>query len=148
MYTLIHQCKVKVRSNTYITLNEDEKLIKNQYQIAKIFNTFVIEIVPNLGTKVGERLLCNRSNFSDSIEKPIQKYKNHPSVSIIKKMEFTVNKYNKVSLEPITTDDISQQIKCLDIHKTTQESDMPTKPVKRFDNLIVHYLQENFNNCL
>ena len=65
-----------------------------------------------------------------------------------KKMEFTVNKYNKVSLEPITTDDISQQIKCLDIHKTTQESDMPTKPVKRFDNLIVHYLQQNFNNCL
>ena len=32
------------------------------------------------------------------------------------------------------------------INKATQESDIPTKPVKRFDNLIVDYLQENFNN--
>ena len=30
----------KVRSNTYITLNEDKRLIKNKYQIANIFNTF------------------------------------------------------------------------------------------------------------
>ena len=36
----------KVRSTTYITLNEDERLIKNEYQIANIFNTFFIEIVP------------------------------------------------------------------------------------------------------
>ena len=30
----------------------------------------------------------------------------------------------------------------------TQESDISTKVVKRFDNLILDYLQENFNNCL
>ena len=30
----------KIRSNTYITLNEDGKLIKNEHQIANIFNTF------------------------------------------------------------------------------------------------------------
>ena len=138
----------KVRSNTYITLNEDEKLIKNEYQIANIFNTFFIEIVPNLGTKVDERYLCDASNISDPIEKAIQKYKNHPSISIIKKMVSTVDKNNKFSFEPITADDISQQIKRLDINKATQESDIPTKLVKRFDNLIVDYLQENFNNCL
>ena len=75
----------KVRSNTYITLNEDEKLIKNEYQIANIFNTFFIEIVPNLGTKVDERYLCDASNISDPIENAIRKYKNHPSISISKK---------------------------------------------------------------
>ena len=42
--------RYKVRSNTYITLNEEEKLIKNEYQTANIFNTFFIETVPNLGT--------------------------------------------------------------------------------------------------
>ena len=76
----------KVRSNTYITLNEDEKLIKNEYQIANIFNTFFIEIVSNLGTKVDERYLCDASNISDPIENAIQKYKNHPSISISKKL--------------------------------------------------------------
>ena len=129
-------------------MNEDEKLIKNQYQIANICSIFFIEIVPNLGTIVDERYLCNASNISDPIEKAIQKYKNHPSISIIKKMVSTVDKNNKFSFEPITADDISQQIKRLDINKATQESDIPTKLVKRFDNLIVDYLQENFNNCL
>ena len=137
-----------IRSNTYIALNEDEKLIKNEYQIANILNTYFIEVVPNLGTKVDERYLCNASSISDPIEKAIQKYKNHPSISIIKKMVSTVDKNNKFSFEPITADDISQQIKHLDINKTTQESDIPTKLVKRFDNLIIDYVQENFNNSL
>ena len=47
----------KVKSSTYITLNEDEKLIKSEYQTANIFNTFFIEIASNLGTKVDERYL-------------------------------------------------------------------------------------------
>ena len=52
----------KVRSNTYITLNEDKKLLKNEYQICNI---------PNLGTKVDERYLCDASKISDPIEKAI-----------------------------------------------------------------------------
>ena len=39
------------------------------------------------------------------------------------------------------------KIKRLDINKATQETDIPTKLVKRFGNPIVDYLQENFNNC-
>ena len=53
-------------------------------------------------------------------------------------------KNNIFSFEPITADDISQQIKLLDINKATQERDIPTKLVKRFDNLIVNQLQVNF----
>ena len=63
-------------------------------------------------------------------------------------MVSTVDKNNKFSFESITADDISQQIKRLDINKATQESDIPTKLIKRSDNLILDYLQENFNNCL
>ena len=119
----------KVRSNTYFTLNEDEKSIKNEYQIANNLSTLCIEIAPNLRTNVDEIYLCDASNISDPIEKAIQKCKNHPSVSIIKKMVSTVVK-NKFSFEPIAADDISQQIKRLLINKATQESDIPTKLVK------------------
>lgn len=63
-------------------------------------------------------------------------------------MVSTVDVNNTFSFEPISTDDISLQIKRLEINKATQESDIPTKPVKNFDNLIVDYLQETFNNCL
>ena len=62
-----------------------KKLIKNESQIANIFNTLFVEIVSNLATKVDERYLRNASNISDPIEKAIQKNKNHPSISIIKK---------------------------------------------------------------
>ena len=50
-------------------MNEDEKLVKNEYQIANIFKTFFIEIVPNLSSKVDEKYLCNASNIFDPIEK-------------------------------------------------------------------------------
>ena len=63
-------------------------------------------------------------------------------------MVSTVDKNNKFSFDPITADDISQQMKRLDINKATQGSDIPTKLLKRFNNIIVDYLQENFNNCL
>ena len=53
----------KVSSNTYITLNEDGKLIKNGYQIAKMLNTFFVEIVPNLGTKVMKDIYVTLATF-------------------------------------------------------------------------------------
>ena len=83
----------------------------------------------------------NASNISDPIERAIQKYKNHPSIS-------TVGKNNTFFFEHITADDISQQIKRLDINNVTQESDTPTKLVKHLDNLIIDYLQQSFNNFL
>ena len=48
-----------------------------------------------------------------------------------------------LSFEPITVDNIPQQIKRFDIIKATQESDISTKLVKRFDNIMVDYLKEN-----
>ena len=83
----------KVRSTTYIALNEDKKLIKNEYEIANILNTFVNDVVPNLGTKVDEIYLGNASNISD----PIGKYKNHLSIPIIKKMVSSVDIIDKFS---------------------------------------------------
>ena len=51
-------------------MNEDKKLIKNEYGIANIFSIFFIEIVPDLGTKVHERYA---DIISDPIEKVIRK---------------------------------------------------------------------------
>ena len=98
-------------------MNEDEKLIIYEYEIANILNTFLIEIVSNLDTKVDERCLYNASNISDPTGKPIQKYKNHPNNSLSKKVVSTVDINNTFSFDPITADDILQQIKCLDMNK-------------------------------
>ena len=77
--------------------------------------------------------------------KKLYKYKNLSEYLYHQKMLSTVDKNNKFSFEAITADDIPQQIKHLDINKSTQESDITAKLVKHLDNLIFDYLQENFN---
>ena len=48
----------------------------------------------------------------------------------------------------VTVDDISKEIQRLDIKKATQESDIPTKVIKQFSNLFIHFLHKNINSCL
>ena len=69
------------------------------------------------------------ATFLTQLKKLHKKHRNHPSISIIKKMISTVDK-NEFSFEPIIADDISQQMKRLNINKATQESDIATKLVK------------------
>ena len=130
----------KVRSNDYITLNENDLLIRNEYKLANIFNTFFVNIVPNLGIEIDQQYLSNVSNISDPVEKAI--------ISIINKMVSSVENEASFSFTCVTVDDISKEIKRLDIKKATQESDIPTKVIKQFPNLFLDFLHKNINSCL
>ena len=48
----------------------------------------------------------------------------------------------------VTVNNISKEMKQLDIKKATQESDMPTKIMKQFPNFFVDFLRKNINSCL
>ena len=48
----------------------------------------------------------------------------------------------------VTVDDISKEIKRLDIKKATQESDVSTKVIKQFPNLFTDFLHKNIGSCL
>ena len=132
----------KVRSNDYITLNENDLLIRNKYKIANIFNTFFVNIVPNLGNGVNQQYLYV-SNIS-----AIKKYENHPSISIINKTVSSAENEVSFSFTCVTVDDISKEIKRLDIKKATQVSDIPTKVIKQLANLFIDFLHKNINSCL
>ena len=138
----------KVRSNDYITLNENDLLIRNEYKIANIFNTFFVNIVPNLGIEIDQQYLSNVSKISDPVEKAIKKYQKHPSISIINKIVSSVENEASFSFTCVTADDISKEIKRLDIKKATQDSDIPTKVIKQFRNLFIDFLHKNINSCL
>ena len=47
-------------------------------------------------------------------------------------------------LKKVMCSSLLLQIKLLHINKATQESDIPTELVKRFDNLVVNHLQEPY----
>ena len=75
----------KIKSTEYITLEENVKVTSNDKELARIFNEFFVNIVPNLGINTNHSFLINTDNENDPIEKAIAKYKNHPSIISIKK---------------------------------------------------------------
>ena len=121
-------------------------LIRNEYKIANIFNTSFVNIVPSLGIEIDQQYLSNVSNISDPVEKVIKKYQKHPSISVINKMVSSAENEASFSFTCVTADDISKEIKRLDIKKATQESDIPTKVIKQFQNLFIDFLHKKGYN--
>ena len=68
-----------------IMLDENGKLVRDEKEVANIFNEFFVNIVPNLGINT-ERNFLNTTNISHNPkENAVCKYENHPSVIAIKK---------------------------------------------------------------
>ena len=63
----------KVRSNTYITLNEDKKLTKNEHQIAKILTHFLLKLFQTLALKLMKDIYVTLATFLTQL---IKLYKN------------------------------------------------------------------------
>ena len=74
--------KMKLTEN--IVLSENGKLIKDKEDVANKFNDFFVNIVPNLGIRTQHEFLNTTDNSQNPIENAINKYKNHPSITVIK----------------------------------------------------------------
>ena len=63
-------------------------------------------------------------------------------------MVSSVDNEASFSFTCVTADDISKEIKRLDITKAARESDIPTKVIKQFPNFFIDFLHKNINSCL
>ena len=72
----------KADTNENTTL-ADKNNITSEIDITENLNAFFSNTAKELNIKVKEDLLCHVSNINDSIERVIQKYKNHPSIQMI-----------------------------------------------------------------
>ena len=100
--------------NENITLVNNNNIILSEVEIAEKLNVFFSNIVKELNIKVKEDLLCNVSNINDPAEKAIQKYKNHPSIQIMK-VTFDSNK--TFSFDLVLSDTIFKEMVSLDTKK-------------------------------
>ena len=71
----------KIKSTENIALSENGALVKDEEEIANIFNNFFVNIVPNLGIKTQHVFPNITDNSQDPIENAICKYENHPVLS-------------------------------------------------------------------
>ena len=129
-----------IKSTEYITLEENGKIISNDKELAKIFNEFFVNIVPNLGINTNHSFLINTDNENDPIEKAIAKYKSHPSIISIKK--FMENSDSSFSFQHVSKYKITKAIKMLDPKKVVQSNDIPTKLIKSFSGLFFQMFQK------
>ena len=133
----------KIKSTEYITLEENGKIISNDKELARIFNEFFVNMVPNLGINTNHSFLINTDNENDPIEKAIAKYKNHPCIISIKK--FMENSDSSFSFQHVLKDKITRTIKMLDPKKVVLSNDIPTKLIKSFSDFFSDYIYINLN---
>ena len=76
----------KIKSAENIYLDESGEIIRNEKEVANVFNKYFMNIVPNImGITNNHNLLRDLDTTNDPIEKTINKYQNHPSITSINK---------------------------------------------------------------
>ena len=105
--------------------------------MSKYFDLFV----SNLNLKVPKNLLSWKYRQSYSCS---SKYQNHPSIEII----HIKHRNERFSFSNISLNCIQSEIKDLDPHKATRESDIPTKTIKENLDIFSKTLQKHGNNII
>ena len=109
------------------TTSEVDKVISEDMEIAETFNEFFMNIVPSLKIWPKENYETDVGNDNEPILNYINKFKNHPSIKVIKsrKKEKQTFTFRYPSYE-----EVLNEIRKLQTTKTTQQNDIPTKILK------------------
>ena len=116
----------------------------NNREISEIFNNFFSSIVAKLNIPKYEDLSVNSAKSEDPLENLITKYKNHPSITPI--LDKSPN--TSFSFKTISKKDIEKEILDLNVAKASQDSDIPTKIIKKNSDIFSDILFKEFNKSL
>ena len=135
----------KSKSNEKITLVEGDKITSEDKSNAQILNSFFSNAVKNL--KIPELKDINplAENIPHPVFKAILKYKNHPSIIVIKnaRRNGLGFYFSKVSV-----DDICKELKRLNPRKVAQNTDIPIKILKENADIFSSYICDFFNETI
>ena len=115
----------KFVNNEKITLVDNEKIITNDKEIAKVLNDFFSNIIKTLNIPKKDHTDSIVENVRDPTLKAILKYRKHPSILAIKR---------KLKSGPAFT--------------FNKEDDIPTKIIKQNSDIFSNFLCPSFNNMI
>ena len=87
-------------------------------------------MVPGMSITNNHIFLSNTNTSDDSLDKIIDKYKNHPDITCINK--HITNSELSFTFQPVTKYQTSNLIKHLNDKKAVQSTDVRTKLIKEF----------------
>ena len=133
----------EVNSSEKITLIEEDEIIGNNGDTARVLNTFFSNIASNL--KIPEYTKCDPISEinSDSVLKSIMKYRNHPS--ILKIGEVCHGSNANFSFSSVQRTQILNEITQLNSSTSGQSIDIPTKIIKENSDIFADFILTSFN---
>ena len=129
-----------------IKLIEKEEILKDDTEIAEGLNLFFSDAVKSLNI-AENTYITNRvsDNLKHPVTRAIEKYKNHPSVLIIKDKIFQGNKF---SFFEVSQSGVEKEIKNLNVKKATTHKNISPKVLKTSAMVTAETLQQLFNQAL
>ena len=116
--------------------SEVEKVILEDMEIAKTFNEFSVNIVPSLKISPKENYEIDDGNDNDPILNYINKFKNHPSIKVIKSRK---KEEQTFTFSYDFCEEVLNEIRKLQTTKTTRQNDIPTKILKKNSEVFARY---------
>ena len=134
----------KIKTAENIFLDESGEIIRNEVQVASVFNKYFLNMLPSVDITNNHIFLSNTNFSDDPLEKIIDKYKNHPSKTCI--VKHMTNFEIAFTFQPVTKNQISNLIKLLNDKKAVQSTDVPTKLPKEFCDFFSEFIYKSINH--
>ena len=122
-----------------ITLVEDDKILTNDEEVARVFNDFFIESTLSLGINENIVLQNDTEDLVDPVKIAMRKFSHHPSILGIKA---NVTVKSKFSFSRVGKGEIEAEIDKLDVHKAGTFMNIPAKMLKQVKELVSGPLSE------
>ena len=135
----------KSRSNSNITLINNNRMISNDKEVVEAMNDYFISITDSLGLTENREVTISTNGLSDPIEKAIMKYSKHPSIRKIRSFA-QINGYFK--FEEVTLEQMHSEIEGLNPKKATAFGNIPARVLKNSSDICSESLQLIFDNCI
>ena len=99
-----------------------------------------------MGITNNHNLLSDLDATNNPIEKNINKYQNHPSITSINKL--MTRSELTFSFQPVTKEQITNLIRLLNNKKTIQSTDIPTKLIKEYSVFFSEFIHKDISLCI
>jgi len=127
-----------------IVLLQDEKVISNDVDIARIFNTHFTKITTKLNLETWTPPLKIKTCFTDPISKIIIRYRDHPSINKIKSL---IGDAEYFDFSKITLETVQKHVMSLKSNKASS-GNINAKMLKLASSVCSPYLNSCINNSI
>ena len=125
-----------------VHLIENGRNISNDTELCNIFNGFFANIISDLNIPKKYHCFLNNIN-SDSVLSVLSAFRNHPSIKNSKSKKFNLT----YSFENTYADVVMKVINNLNVAKSCQINDVPTKVIKMNKDIFANFIRDHFNYC-